>query len=285
MTNILHELKPGQFREVNRHPFYIKHDLVNHPAFTLERLVELARKLPAHLVEYNAGDIPLSLDPKKTPHNGLSVEETIRRIEECKSWMVLKLVELDPVYKQILNDCLDQIAPVVPGMLKRQAFIFISSPGSVTPYHIDHEYNFLLQIRGSKHMTIFDPAVVPEEALERFYRGEHRNLVFDQNQPLESQTCQLLPGDGVHVPVTAPHYVINGPDVSISFSITFRTPQGDRRAKVYQFNDRLRRAGLKPRAVGTTPLIDKAKYFGYALFTRTQRLLGRGEKKNGTSNR
>ena len=32
----------------------------------------------------------------------------------------------------------------------REAFIFISSPNTVTPYHMDPEYNFLLQIRGTK---------------------------------------------------------------------------------------------------------------------------------------
>ncbi len=273
----LRELSPGRFTaDFNRRPFAIKHDLAQHPAFALERLVELARKLPADAVEYNAGDLPLTQDPTSTPRTGLSVEETIQRINECKSWMVLKRVEVDPTYKQALDDCLDQIEPLAPGMRTRRAFIFISSPGSVTPYHIDHEYNFLLQIRGTKQMTIFDPAVLPEQAIERFYRGEHRNLVFDQSLADRAQTFALTPGDGVHVPVNAPHYVLNGPSASVSFSITFRTPEGDRRSAVYQVNDRLRRAGLSPRPVGTTPLVDRAKYLGYALYARAQKRLGRG---------
>ncbi len=273
----LRELEPGRFTtDFNRRPFQIKHDLVDHPAFTLERLVELARKLPPEAVEYNAGDLPITQDPTKTPHTGLSVEETIQRITECKSWMVLKRVEVDPTYKQALDDCLDQIEPLAPGMRTRRAFIFISSPGSVTPYHIDHEYNFLLQIRGTKQMTIFDPSVLPEEAIERFYRGEHRNLVFDQSHADKSKTFELTPGDGVHVPVNAPHYVLNGPQASVSFSITFRTPAGDRRSAVYQVNDRLRRVGLQPRPVGSAPLVDRAKYLGYALYERAQKRLGRG---------
>lgn len=273
----LRELQPGRFEtDFNRRPFQIKHDLVDHPAFTLERLVELARKLPADGVEYNAGDLPITQDPTKTPRTGLSVEETIQRINECKSWMVLKRVEADPTYKRVLDDCLDQIEPLAPGMRTRRAFIFISSPGSVTPYHIDHEYNFLLQIRGTKQMTIFDPSVLPEEALERFYRGEHRNLVFDQTLVDKAQTFQLTPGDGVHVPVNAPHYVLNGPQASVSFSITFRTPEGDRRSAIYEVNDRLRRFGIKPRPVGKQPLVDRAKYLGYALYVRAQKRLGRG---------
>ncbi len=270
----LRELEPGVFKsDFNRRPFQIKHDLVGHPAFALERLVELAAKLPSSFVEYNAGDLPLTQDPTKTPQTGLSIEETIRRIVDCKSWMVLKRVEQDPTYKQLLDACLDQVAPLAPAMRRRQAFVFISSPGSVTPYHIDHEYNFLLQIRGTKTMTIFDPAVLPEEAIERFYRGEHRNLIFDQSHTEKSKTFVLQPGDGVHVPVNAPHYVLNGKEASVSFSITFRTPEGDRRSAVYQVNDKLRRYGLSPRPVGKAPLLDRAKYVGYAAYERVQKRL------------
>src|SRR5262245_38690537 len=71
----------------NRRGFLIHHHLVGHPLFELPRLVELARALPPKNVEYNAGNIPVNLDPARTPQNGLSVEETIRRIEECCSWM------------------------------------------------------------------------------------------------------------------------------------------------------------------------------------------------------
>jgi hypothetical protein len=262
--------------ELNRHPFPVHHELADHPAFRLDRLVELARRLPPERVEYNAGDLPISQDPSLTPHNGLSVEETIRRITDCRSWMVLKRVETDPVYERVLDQCLDEIARFVPGMRTRRAFVFISSPGSVTPYHIDHEYNFLLQIRGRKSMSIFDRSVVSEQQLERFYRGEHRNLVFSEDNARKSKTFQLGPGDGVHVPVNAPHYVVNGPEASVSFSITFRTPEGDRRSMVYVANDRLRRLGLKPRAVGELPIVDHAKYVGYSIYKQALRAFGRG---------
>ncbi|MBA3502493.1 MAG: transcription factor [Myxococcota bacterium] len=268
------ELDSARFTsDFNERPFRVRHELVDHPAFTLERLVELARRMPPEAVEYNAGDLPLTQDPKLTPRTGLSIEETIRRITDARSWMVLKRVEIDDEYRRILDQCLDEIAPQVPGMRSRQAFVFISSPGSVTPYHIDHEYNFLLQIRGTKLMSIFDRGVLTEEEIERFYRGEHRNLTFDERRSSDAQTFELSPGDGVHVPVNAPHYVKNGPAASVSFSITFRTPEGDRRSSVYRVNERMRSIGIKPRAVGDTPLIDRAKYLSYALYKKVQRRL------------
>lgn len=259
--------------DFNLRPFAIRHSLVDHPLFSLERLVELARRLPPAAVEYNAGDLPLTQDPNQTPRTGLSVEETIRRITEARSWMVLKRVEVDGEYRRVLDDCLDEVVPFAPGMRARQAFVFISSPGSVTPYHIDHEYNFLLQIRGTKTMSIFDRSVLSEQEVERFYRGEHRNLVFDERRADTARTFELAPGDGVHVPVNAPHYVKNGPLASVSFSITFRTPDGDRRSAVYRVNERMRAVGIHPRPVGATPLLDRAKYFSYAIYKRAQRRL------------
>ena len=121
-------------------------------------------------------------------------------------------------------------------------------------------------------MTIFDRSALSEEAIERFYRGEHRNLVFDENRAAEGRTFELEPGRGVHVPVNAPHYVKNGTQASVSFSITFRTPEGDRRSSVYRVNERMRSLGIKPRPVGQQPIVDRAKYLGYALYKRVQRL-------------
>ena len=37
------------------------------------------------------------------------------------------------------------------------ARIFVSSPGAVTPFHMDHEHNFILQIRGNKKLYTWDP--------------------------------------------------------------------------------------------------------------------------------
>lgn len=270
------QIEPGRFiSDFNRRPFPVRHHLVDHPAFGLERLVELARRLPPDAVEYNAGDLPITQDPRLTPKTGLSVEETIRRITDCRSWMVLKRVEHDPEYQRILDECLDPIAADVPGMRRRQGFVFISSPGAVTPYHIDHEYNFLLQVRGKKVISIFESSILSEQEIERFYRGEHRNLVFSEDHSAEARTFELAPGDGVHVPVNAPHYVRNGAEASVSFSITFRTPDGDRRSCVYQVNDRMRRLGIDPRPVGAVPLLDRAKHLGYALYERARRRLGR----------
>ncbi len=267
--------------DFDRRPFLIHHRLSEHPLFALPRLIELAQALPERQVEYNAGDCPVSLDPTKTPRNGLSIDETIRRIEECRSWLVLKFVEADPAYSDLLDECLAEIGvvaePLRLGMDQRESFIFISSPGSVTPYHIDPECNFLLQIRGLKTVHQFpadDRTLITEEELEHFFGGGHRNLKFRDEFQTKAQTFQLRPGDGLHFPVAAPHWVKNEGAVSISYSVTFRTRASERRCAVHNFNAGLRRWGLRPTPVGRSPWRDACKYQAYRVCRRARRLIG-----------
>jgi ribosomal protein L16 Arg81 hydroxylase len=206
-------------------------------------------------------------DPALTPRNGLSVAETIRRIEECQSWLVLKNVERNPAYRALLDACLDEIQPFTekhaPRMYRREAYIFVSSPGSVTPFHLDNEYNFLLQIRGEKEVSQFDRAdrsVISEIELENFYTGGHRNLTYKDEYQAKAKVFTLKPGDGLHFPIAAPHWVKNGDAVSISFSITFRNPQSEHREMVYCANSKLRQYGLNPVPVGASPWRDNLKF-------------------------
>jgi hypothetical protein len=268
-----------------RRAFGMRHRLATHPLFDLARLVRLATSLPPTSVEYNAGDVPVSLDPHQTPHTGLSVEETVRRIEECRSWMVLKNVERDPEYAALLNDSIAEVVrtghPRARGAAKLEAYVFISSPGAVTPYHMDPEWNFLLQIRGRKRLTVFpcDPDIVSEEELERFYSGAHRNLVFRSEYDRKALPFDLAPGDGVHVPVTAPHWVKVGSEVSVSFSITFQTPELYRRSTLYALNHERRARGKTPRPVGESPWLDSLRFNWYRVCRKLDRLLGRPPKQ------
>ena len=252
--------------DFNRRPFKIGHQLSDHPLFALESLIALSKDLPADRVEYNAGNLPVSQDPTSTPQNGLSVEETIQRIQQCQSWLVLKNVELNNQYGDLLDQCLDQVKPlaalVSEGMTHKQGFIFISSPGSVTPFHIDPENNFLLQIRGTKKVWMFgqnDREVLPETQVEDFFSGAHRNMQFEERFRERGEQFDLSPGEGLHFPVVAPHYVENGPEVSVSFSITFQTQDSSDRQTLHRFNRHLRRIGLTPSNVGERPGRDNAK--------------------------
>lgn len=262
-------------------PVLIGHGLADHPLLQLDALAALAQRIRPVDAEYNRGDLPVGLDPKDTPSNGLSVAETIRRIEQCGSWMVLKFVEQDPLYRQLLAETLaelqDVVRPSTGAMLKQEAFVFISSPGAVTPFHFDPEHNILLQIRGSKVMTIFpaaDEALVTGEQHEAFHDGGHRNLGWRDEFAAAGQPFALDPGGAVYVPVKAPHWVKNGPEVSVSFSITWRSEWSFREENARRMNALLRRAGLSPAAPKRYPHQNHMKSLGYRAIAKARRLTG-----------
>ena len=261
-------------KSFDRAPFTMQHTLSAHSLFDLPRLIELSQALPSGSVEYNGANIPVDCDPNNAPNNGLSAADTIASIEQCNSWMVLKNVEQQQPYRKLLQQCLASIAPIteplVGKMLLPEAFVFISSPNSVTPYHMDPEHNILLQIRGSKTMTLFDRSLVSGEELEHFYQGAHRNMKFQQAYLNHSSTFVLQHGQGLHVPSTMPHFVRNGPEVSISFSITFRTLQLEQKNSVYNLNALLRARGIQPARFGAHPSRDKLKDFTWRALRKVQ---------------
>ncbi|HKZ07424.1 MAG TPA: cupin domain-containing protein [Methylomirabilota bacterium] len=261
--------------------FRIAHHLADHPLFTLDRLLRLARTQPRGTVEYYSGAAAVSQDPGSTPVTGLSLEETVRTIDRAGSWVVLKYVERDPEYRALLAECVEELRArseaIEPGTHRLEAYIFISSPASVTPYHFDEEHNFLLQIRGSKlvHTWTLEQAGIDQLAVERIYGGGHRNQPFPDAIAALATTFRLAPGDGLHIPVHTPHWVKNGDDVSVSFSVTFRSRRIARDAAVHWLNGKLRRYGFSPRPPGASAVRDRAKYMGARLTVHGSRVLRR----------
>ena len=254
----------------DREPFLVSHSLCDHPLLQLPRLIDLARTLPEDSVEYNAGNLNIDQPPDLTPRNGLSIEETLRQIETCGSWMVLKNIQQDPTYRALLDSCLDQMQPLIetvaPGMARRRAFIFVSSPGATTPYHVDYEHNFLLHVRGEKMMSVWngeDRSVMSELERERMVTGGHRNLPYREEFAAKGRTFDLRPGMGLHVPLSSPHTVKVGEHVSISLSITFLTRPGERVRALHTTNAFLRRRGVSPSEVGASRPRDSLKFLVY----------------------
>lgn len=251
-------------------PARLTHRLGDDPRFALSALAALAARLPAASIEYNAGDLPVGQDPALTPANGLSPEETIRRIETCGSWMVLKNVEAEPAYRDAMNACLAEIAPAAAAetgpMAKTIAFIFISSPGAVTPFHMDPEHNILMQLRGVKTMNVFpvDAGIVSDEQHEAYHAGAaHRNLMHRPEFDARAEKHVLHAGDALYVPVKAPHWVANGPDPSISFSITWRSRLSLDEASLRLANRWVRARGLQPPSPGARPIRDRLAIFAH----------------------
>ena len=185
------DIDGGAFAEnFARHPFPVRHSLVEHPLLTLDALAELADRLPLRSIERHRADLDL-MTPGGAPELEGPPSQTVREIDTANAWMVLWYIEQDPAYKALLDECLDEVERFVGdrhgGMQYRRGYIFISAPNATTPVHFDPEQNLLLQIRGRKEMNLgrfADPAD-QEAELERYFAGGHRNL--DRMPDLERQ--------------------------------------------------------------------------------------------------
>ncbi len=248
----------------------LHHHLPDHPLLSIEALAVLGESLPTGAVEYNPGNLPVGIRPEDIPSNGLSIGQTIRTIDTNGSWAVLKNIETMPDYCALLMDLLGELeAVVVPrtgAMLTPQGFIFISSPGSITPFHFDPEHNILLQLRGTKVMNVWpagDERFAHRIEHERYHTGGHRNLPWDESYRGGEQQVPLGPGDAVLMPVMAPHFVANGDAPSISLSITWRSEWSYREAEAHAANAALRRLGIDAAMPPRWPNHARIRSFGW----------------------
>lgn len=252
----------------------VRHRLSDHPLFALPHLLALAKRMPSKYVRINSGNVPASTIPADIPGPAQSIEESFERIHDCETRIMLKGIEHDEEYGTFLRACLAEIEalghPVTKAIVAREGYVFLSSPNMITPYHMDPEINFLLQIRGKKTFFVLsgaDKELLSEEAIERFYTGKHESLTFPEKAREKAVPFDMLPGDGVHIPVNHPHWVETYGDVAISFALTLQTAATKRRGSIYAVNYHLRRAGLRPTPFGHSPFRDSIKYHGYRLWS------------------
>jgi hypothetical protein len=190
---------------------------------------------------------------------------TLEDVDNAHAWVSLLNIQADPEYRALVDDILDDLRPVVdardPGMCYRAGWIFIASPGAVTPFHMDQEHNFIMQIRGNKRLYVWDPhdrSIVSERGQELFHAKYSRELVTWQEEFLaKAKKIDLGPGVGGYMPQTAPHLVENGPGASITVSFTYQTNSTRNRSAAYRANHRLRNLGLEPTPVGASALRDR----------------------------
>jgi ribosomal protein L16 Arg81 hydroxylase len=267
-------------------PFLVRHNLASHPLFQISRLLEAESKLPRKKVDYYTGKVGVNEDKTKTAPTGLTAEETIRRIKECESWLVLKNVNWIPEYKALLDELFSDYIPIAnkitPGIRQLESWIFITSPQSISPYHLDPEHNFLLQVHGTKIVHIFDandPSLLSAQELENYYAagGTIAKLEYKEEYQKKAWTFVLNPGEGVYIPYTAPHWVKVEDEYSISFSITHYSHLVDRKGRLYRLNSMIRKMGMNPAPMGQSAFRDAAKDALISTFLKTKKLISKGE--------
>jgi hypothetical protein len=255
------EADAGQFRErFDRFSFAFRHRLANHPLFRMDRLFQLVQglsKTPGE-VYFDAGDVGVGQRWDNVPLSKMTVEGAMAQIESSGAWIIVRHAEKDPEFGRILDSAMAEAEalagrPFRREMVRQHAIIFITSPNRITPYHIDKECNFILQIAGSKTISVFDRndrEVLPEDELERFWAVDNNAAIYKPRYQDRATVYSLSPGDAIHVPVNCPHWVQNGNAVSVTLSVNFWY-RDTSKTDVYRANYYLRRLGLRPRPPGT----------------------------------
>ena len=177
------------------------------------------------------------------------------------------------------------------------AYIFISAPPSLTPFHIDRENNFFLQIRGQKQFSVWDPNdrnTVDEAAVEGWIvRGSLAGVKWQEDHvPRAVIHEQLLPGQGVFIPSTAAHMsrtrarpesqIDDVGFFSISIEVVYYTARTRKHAVIYALNSLLRRLKWKPQPPGhCSRSVESLKYLSGWIAIRLLERMGRFYRQRG----
>ena len=255
------------------------HDLHLDDRLTLPAVADLADRLPRRSVIADTAAQPL-LVPQGGPPRGVLERpgDVIRDLQNANAWLTLLMVEDDPGMAEIMNTYLDQLEAGMSAkqgkpvkMRKRVAFVFVSSPNSVTPVHFDIEHSLLMQVSGCKTVSVgrFESDATRRHELDRYWNGSHGRI---ENLQPEVASYTMTPGRAVYIPPDTPHWVHNGPDISLSVTLTYFTPATVRENRVENFNAKLRRRNLTPREPGRSTAVDTAKICAMGIWATGRRL-------------
>jgi hypothetical protein len=256
--------------------FRLRHTLLGHPTLELGNLARVVLELPREDVFFSSGLVPKDTDFDRAHlehRTGLSLEATVGDLTRSDSYVMVRAPERHPSFHGLYRALLAQVEGLMQaqGVGRRAVdpmlYLFLASPNSVTPFHVDRYSTLLLQFRGTKEVQVspaWDERVVSAQDLEAF--AARSGVRVPYRPAFESAATRFTfgPGDALHIPFAAPHAVKNGPgDVSVSLSIIFQTEVTARHLRVMHLNHALRRRlaplGFRPTPANRSVALDAVK--------------------------
>ena len=284
----------------------LEHQYADHPSLHPDALRSLARRL------YESGTEKIKfIDPHvqagsdfiletQAPHNR-SIDDIFDNLESPGTWIAIYEARTDPEYGALIDEIIHSGSQMMgksgDKIFDSDAYIFISSPPSLTPFHIDRENNLFLQIRGHKQFTVWDPKdrnTVSERGVESWIvRGSLADVPWSKDHLHRAAVHQDFgPGEGVFMPSTSAHMSkthgsrrpnqVEGDEISISIGVVYYSTLTRKWANIYAFNSFLRRLGWKPQPPGeSSQAVDSFKYWIGWLATRILSRAGRFRIQRG----
>jgi Cupin-like domain len=248
----------------------LRHQLAAHPLMTAPRLAELALRIDPDYVRFHDGERRLGTDMSalmRSDPERRRLRKAIDNLHQASAFVQILNLRSDPAYRAVVDALLDEVLPLLPPrdrrLVNRDAAAFLASPGSTTPFHLDHEQNFLCHLQGAKTLYVWDHrdrSVVSEAALECFFHeGRLRGASYQAEMLPKAQAFALTPGDCVYMPMGSPHAVSTGGDITVTVSFLLNTQSSFETVEVYRANCVMRRLGLSPTPVGDRPVWDALK--------------------------
>jgi len=248
----------------------LRHQLAAHPLMTAPRLAELALRIHPDYVRFHDGerrlgtnlDTILGNDPDR--HR---LRKALDNLHRADAFVQIMNLRSDPAYRAVVDELLDEVMLLLPvrdrRLVNRDAAAFLASPGSTTPFHLDHEQNFLCHLQGAKTLYVWDHrdrSIVSERALEHFFHeGQLIGASYQPEMLAKAHAFALTPGDCVYMPMGSPHAVSTGGDITATVSFLLNTRSAFETVEVYRANCVMRRLGLSPTPVGDSPVRDTLK--------------------------
>lgn len=227
-------------------PAVLRHRLAHQPLFAPSALADLVRALPAGMVEHRVSaatsDQPLRLLPASS--------EVAAAIGDgsAAGLVTLRGLEHLPTYRRLICRLLRALGPVIGEPQEWRGLLYLSAPGTHTPFHFDAEYSVLFQVAGSKVLATYDPEppFLELEQREACQRSGDNLLDWKPAFADVGKLHHLAPGDALFVPYCAPHWVHVGEERSVSLGISWQDRRSRDLADALRLNPLLRRLGIPP---------------------------------------
>lgn len=275
--------RDADFGLFDKAAFKFSHRLMGHPALSMENIANVLPRLKDRVV-YSGSPFKLGDDFEgsfKNRQQEKPLEEIIDTLQVSNSYIMVSGPEVDPSFFELYREMLDDVESVMCSLrLGKQAidaklFLFIASPNSVTPFHIDRFSTFLFQFRGSKTVSVFPQwaeCAVSSASREAYVAYSNTKLPFSPEIDALGTEFNFSPGEALHIPFIAGHHVKNGPgDVSISMSIIFNTSQSIAWRQALRFNFTARKLykkiGMQPSPIGQSFARDLIKAKAWSAFS------------------
>lgn len=265
-----------EFALHDRRAFGFRHRLGGHPALELDHLSDILPGYGPNQAYFSMRRLQREEDffgAISQERGTAGAREAIARVRDGEGYIMIREPETHPSLREVhdilLGDVEMQLRRTGLGKaaIDARSYLFISSPGSVTPFHFDRASNFLLQFRGNKQVTVFKPwdsRVIRQQELEMHTSGAPQAVAYKPESEAFGQRFECGPGDALHIPFVAGHHVLNGSDdVSVTLSVFFNHHRSLRQLHALKYNHRARklwsRAGLAPLPVGRFAPLDAGK--------------------------